>query len=64
MNPRDTEPRRTLRGHKVRAVIRVVVCECGWQARSDQVVSLDGAFRDHATQAMLVSLRKHLTVAP
>lgn len=46
--------------HKVRAVIRVVVCDCGWQARSDQVKSLDAAVREHQTQMTLVDLRQHL----
>jgi len=46
--------------HKVRALIRVVVCSCGWQARSDQVRSLDDAFRDHQHQAVLVGLKEHL----
>jgi hypothetical protein len=49
--------------HKVRAIIRVVVCECGWQARSDRVRSLDDAFRDHQHQQMLVGLRRHLALA-
>ncbi len=50
----------TGKSHEVRALIRVVVCTCGWQARSDQVVSLDVAFRDHRVQTSLVKLRKHL----
>jgi hypothetical protein len=50
--------------HEVAALIRVIVCTCGWQARSDQVSSLDEAFRHHQTQAHLAEFRQSLALGP